>query len=216
MFQGNFKGVNKRANQFNSRVGFGSVVNRAVNESCSQGKLSKTFSDLEETLSNVFGENVPIKENSTPDTVVVVSDEQFDKSMKVLKKSGYKVSIYRGELGVFSSDKKGIQKSLDKASIEGYQISESQTQTNLLVNEAVTSGEKVDISKLSKNDVQQLMSKKSQPFKDLSKKVKGVNKITPKGNGVYQYEVEIDGNDTFVFKVWTVINGRELFVNIDQ
>lgn len=87
MFQGNFKGVNKRANQFKSGLGFGSVVNRAVNESCSQSKLSKTFSGLEETLTDVFGQNEKLNHFHEKKKLKEKSYQEYKSAM--MKKHGF-------------------------------------------------------------------------------------------------------------------------------
>jgi hypothetical protein len=58
---------------------------------------------------------------SVPETTVDVSDEQFDSALKAL---GSKAVEWKGVIGVNGISKDEITNILDKAGIEGYQISE--------------------------------------------------------------------------------------------
>jgi hypothetical protein len=61
--------------------------------------------------------------DTTPETVVRVSSDQFDKAYDILS-TNYSTELYFGDIGIHSSSKDEIKTLLDSVNITGYQISE--------------------------------------------------------------------------------------------
>ena len=61
--------------------------------------------------------------DSTPQTVVRVSSDQFDKAYDVLS-SNFSAEMYFGDIGIHSGSKEEIEAFLKAANVTGYQISE--------------------------------------------------------------------------------------------